>query len=165
MIKMIVAHDENNVIGYKNAIPWINKEDLKLFKTLTTNNTIVMGRKTWDSLPKKPLPNRVNIVVTRQKLPSTNEVIFVNTLSDAISHPNNIGDVYIIGGEQLYKFALDYDVIEEIEVSLISGIHEGDAFFPKLDMLEKWYKSIVRNHKTFKQITYVRNRGQLDGTY
>jgi dihydrofolate reductase len=165
MIKMIVAHDENNVIGNNNSIPWTNKEDLKLFKTITTNNTVVMGRKTWDSLPKKPLPNRRNVVVTRQSLESTPDVTYVSTLFDAIFHPNNIGDVYIIGGEQLYNYALQSDVVEEILVSLIPESHVGDRFFPKLDMYKAWYKLLVKNYSTFKHITYVRNRGHLNGTY
>src|ERR1700722_19556919 len=98
MIKMIVAYDENRVIGYKNTIPWRNPEDMKLFKTHTTGNTIVMGRKTWESFPKKPLPNRVNIILSSRDFEPIPGAFFVKTFDEAINHPSIVGDVYIIGG-------------------------------------------------------------------
>lgn len=161
MIKLIVAHDENNVIGYKNSIPWRNSEDLSIFKSLTTNNTVIMGRKTWESLPKKPLPNRVNIVISTQNFENQPGVIFCKTMSQAIRHPSIIGDIYIIGGSSIYDFALSIDIVDEIIVSLIPGIHDGDAFFQSLNVYDDWIKLVVKNYKTFKQVTYIRNRGQL----
>lgn len=161
MIKLIVAHDENNVIGFKNTIPWKNSEDMAMFKALTTNNTVVMGRKTWDSLPKKPLSNRVNIVISTQNFDNQPGVTFCKTLSQAIKHPSIVGDVYIIGGASIYEFALSIDIVDEIIASLISGTHEGDTFFPILNVYDEWIKLIVKNCKTFKQVTYIKNRGQL----
>ena len=162
MIKLIVAHDENYVIGYKNTIPWKNPEDMKLFKEMTTGNTIIMGRKTWDSLPKKPLPNRVNIVVTRQKFKPMDGVIFCSSLSEAYNHKKIIGDAFIIGGQTIYEDALAMDIVEEVYASLIPGKHEGDAFFQMLDVYNDWIKYCVRNLTTIKQVIYVRNRGQLN---
>ena len=161
MIKLIVAHDENNVIGFKNTIPWKNSEDMATFKALTTNNTVVMGSKTWDSLPKKPLPNRVNIVVSTQNFDNQPGVIFCKTLSQAVKHPSIVGDVYIIGGASIYDFALSIDIVDEIIASLIPGTHEGDTFFQVLNVYDEWIKLIVKNYKTFKQVTYIKNRGQL----
>jgi dihydrofolate reductase len=162
MIKLIVAHDENYVIGYKNTIPWKNSEDMKVFKQITSRNTIIMGRKTWDSLPKKPLPNRLNIVVTTQKMKSTNNVIYCSSISEACRHKDIVGDAFIIGGQSIYDSALAMDIVEEVCVSLIPGTHEGDTYFPRLDVYNDWIKYCVHNFDTFKQIIYVRNRGQLD---
>ena len=168
MIKLIVAHDENYVIGNKNTIPWKNPEDMELFKKLTSNNTVVMGRKTWDSIPKKfrPLSKRINIVISTTIDESDGvNVFFVKTLTQALKHPKIVGDVYIIGGASIYDMALAIDEVDEISVSLIPGEHEGDTFFQKLDVYDDWIKMNIRFYKTFQQITYVRNRGQLNGTY
>lgn len=162
IVKIIVAHNDNNVIGHNNSIPWRNKEDMMLFKALTTNNTVVMGRKTWDSLPKKPLPNRVNIVVSRQDLQSTDEVSYVKTLQEAINHPKVKGNVYIIGGAQLYELALTSGVVDEIELSLIPGTHEGDVFFPKLS--NEWYLSNKIANATFTQLKYIKY-GKMNEVY
>jgi dihydrofolate reductase len=162
-VKLIVAHDENMVIGFKNTIPWRNPEDMKLFKTLTSGNTVLMGRKTWDSLPKKPLPNRVNMVLS-SKTPAEIDpnVYYFRSLSEAIKSPNIIGDLYIIGGESVYNLALSIDVVDEISVSLIPGTHEGDTFFHKLDVYNDWIKYNVRHYETFKQVTFIKNRGQMN---
>lgn len=162
MIKLIVAHDENYVIGHKNTIPWRNPEDMKLFKESTKNNTVIMGRNTWESLPKKPLPNRLNIVLSSTKRESTCGELYFTTLSEAIAYPNIIGDVYIIGGTKVYEHALEVDIVEEVYVSLIPGKHEGDAFFPQLDAKEKWIKYCVKKFDTMEQVIYKRNRGQLN---
>lgn len=162
MIKLIVAHDENNGIGFKNTIPWKNSEDMASFKALTINNTVIMGRKTWDSLPKKPLPNRVNIVISTQNFEKQPGVIFCKTMSQAIRHPNIVGDVYIIGGASIYEFALSIDIVDEVIASLIPGVYESDTFFPVLNVYDEWIKLVVKNYKTFKQVTYIKNRGQLE---
>jgi dihydrofolate reductase len=152
-VKLIVAHDENKVIGFKNTIPWRNSEDMKLFKTLTSGNTVLMGRKTWDSLPKKPLPNRVNMVLS-SKTPEYihSNVYYFTSLSEAITSRDVVGDLYIIGGESVYNLALSKDVVDEILISLIPGNHEGDAFFYGLDT--NWIKSNVKQYETFKQVTF-----------
>lgn len=166
MIKIIVAHDENNVIGYKNGIPWYVKDDLRLFKKLTINNTVIMGRKTWDSLPIKPLKDRVNIVLSSKDHTSIdNNVIYCKTLTEALKHKKVVNDIYIIGGASIYEFALAAGVVDEVIVSLIPGKHDGDTFFPKLDVYEEWIKYHVRVFDTFRQVTYVKNTGQLNATY
>jgi len=168
MIKIIVAHDENYVIGYKNKIPWKNSEDMALFKTLTTNNTVVMGRKTWESIPKqyRPLSNRINIVISTTIDESNGvDTFFVKTLTQAFTHPKIVGDVYIIGGASIYDMALAIDEVDEVLVSLIPCKHKGDTFFQKLDVFDEWIKMNIKFYKSFQQITYVRNRGQLNGTY
>jgi dihydrofolate reductase len=166
MIKLIVAHDSKNVIGYKNTIPWQNKEDLNLFKNITKNNTVVMGRKTWESLPFKPLKNRVNIIVTSQPLAVDEEnVAFVKSIYEAIAHHKVRNDIYIIGGASIYEQALQMDIVDEALVSLIPGEHEGDTFFPVLDVRNTWIKYHVRKYETFDHITYVKDRGQFYAAY
>lgn len=132
MINIIVAHDRNRVIGYKNSIPWHLSDDLRLFKQRTTGNIVIMGRNTWESLPKKPLPDRINIVVS--KTLKDERCIVLPSLNEAIQYCDSIHKnkaIYIIGGAMLYKEALQY--ADRVIVSLVEGQYRGDTFFPVLD--------------------------------
>ena len=104
-ITVIVAVSENLVIGYKNALPWHISEDLKNFKKITTNHSVVMGRKTFESIGK-PLKDRRNIVISRDKALKIQGVEVVNSLDDAICLTKDENEVFIIGGEQIYKMAM-----------------------------------------------------------
>jgi dihydrofolate reductase len=157
---LIVAHDENLVIGLNNSIPWKNKEDMRLFRDTTINNTVIMGRKTWDSLPKKPLANRFNIVISSQDFPNTNNTNYEKSFEEALNNPNIIGDVFIIGGSSIYEYALTNNLVDELRISLIPGKHEGDVFFNTID-LNKWIKYNITFFKTFKQVTYKFNTGEF----
>jgi dihydrofolate reductase len=142
MINIIVAMTKDQGIGYNNKLPWYIPDDLKRFKKLTSNSVIVMGRKTWDSLPIKPLPNRKNIIlsrdnisrdnITRDKYLNENEnenILFINDLNLI----NNIkSDIWIIGGSEIYKLALDQLHIDNIYVTEINNNYECDRFFPKI---------------------------------
>lgn len=132
LVKILVACDENRVIGKNNELIWHLPADLKRFKELTTGNVIIMGRKTYDSIGR-PLPNRINIVVTRQSDFKKEGVIVVNSLEEAILKGKSLhrGDIYIVGGAEIYQQALH--VVEEIDLTLIHDIFEGDAFFPLID--------------------------------
>lgn len=131
---IIVAIDEENGIGKNNTIPWRNKQDLLNFKTITIgngNNAIVMGRKTYESLPKsmRPLPNRRNIVITTQNIP---EVETVSSLPQALTLCANNDKIFVIGGTQLYEDAINnYSYLcNEVIISLIKGKYNCDTFFP-----------------------------------
>ena len=129
MISIIVAKDKNGCIGKNNTLPFSIREDLKRFKRLTTGHDIIMGSKTWDSLPKKPLPNRKNIIITRNNLnfyDNTNENIkYVNSLEEAFDISSN---PFVIGGGQIYKQALKYtDYIYETILDI--EVENGDTFF------------------------------------
>src|ERR1700761_4624590 len=100
-ITLILARAENGVIGKDGGIPWHISDDLKRFKALTMDKTIVMGRKTWDSLPKKPLPGRRNIVVTRDEHWQAQGAESMG-LNQALAIP----DVFVIGGAEIYREAL-----------------------------------------------------------
>ena len=138
MISAIVAVDNNWGIGYNGELLEKIPEDMKYFKELTTNNVVIMGRKTWDSLPKKPLPNRTNIVITNQKKSEENGAKFM-TLEDAMRYAivNRPTDVFIIGGGQIYKKLLP--ICNRVYVTEILKDHKDvDTYFPNLDKDPEW---------------------------
>lgn len=122
MIKAIAAMSENRVIGLKNKIPWYLPYDLKRFKQLTLNQTVIMGRKTWDSLPIKPLPNRTNIVLTSQQIKG---VICIDSLDELLQ---TYSDFWVIGGSTVYKSCMPF--VQQIYLTVLKQSLEGDAFFP-----------------------------------
>lgn len=138
-ISAIVAMDEGRVIGRDGALPWHLPEDLAHFKKLTTGHVVIMGRKTWDSLPPKfrPLPNRTNIVVSR----SANElalpagVLAASSLADAVEVAQRVAEreqrIWVIGGAQIYASAMP--ICEELHVTVVRGTHSGDARFPEFE--------------------------------
>ena len=111
MINIIVAMSNNSVIGKNNTLPWHLPTDLKYFKDTTNGHTVVMGRKCWESIPEKyrPLPNRKNIVVSRNKDYVAKGAIVINDLEQILSsNENNLEQIFIIGGAELYKEAFKY---------------------------------------------------------
>jgi dihydrofolate reductase len=121
-VTLILAAAENGVIGKNGAIPWRIPEDMKRFKALTLGKAVIMGRKTWDSLPKKPLPDRRNIVVTRQKHWHA-QGAEVMTLTEAL----RIGGAIVIGGAEIYRAALSQ--AGRIELTEVHCAFDGDAIF------------------------------------
>ena len=131
---LIVAVNQKNVIGINNKIPWYIPEDLKYFKELTNNHIIVMGRKTYESLPKKPLPNRIHVVITSQpeRYDNTENVIFID-IENAIEcitqlNNNNNKKVFVIGGSSIYQYFFQY--CTQFHITNIFNDCEGDTFFP-----------------------------------
>ena len=132
MITIIVAKSENNVIGNDNQLIWHLPNDLKHFKQLTSGHPIIMGRKTYESLGK-PLPNRTNIVITRNKDWNPEGVLVMNSLQDAIEKSKEIDEeVYIIGGGNIYEQAMDW--ADALEVTEVHQTFEGDTKFPEIDL-------------------------------
>lgn len=132
-LRLIYARAANGTIGRGNAMPWHLPEDLAHFKQLTLGGTVVMGRKTWDSLPPRfrPLPGRANIVVTRQADWSADGALRAASLEDALGIAQAHGDVaWIIGGAQIYAQALP--LADGVEVTEIQQDFDGDAFAPVL---------------------------------
>lgn len=135
-IKLICAISKNNVIGNENKLPWSISEDLKRFKELTSNNWIVMGRKTFDSIGR-PLPNRKNIVLSKNKNLRIDSVEVFNSPKEVIeSYKNNSDqkDLFIIGGTYVYELFLEYS--EYLFITHVDKEYSGDAFFPKIDWNE-----------------------------
>ena len=125
---------KNNGIGFKNKIPWNLKEELQYFKNITTTgskNVIIMGRNTWESLPQKPLPNRINVVITSRIYDDS--VITYTTLSEAYQAYHDYDNVMVIGGERLYQEALQHPDLNKVYVTEIYQEYECDKFFPKLE--------------------------------
>jgi len=129
-ITIIVAASENSVIGYKNALPWHISEDLKNFKKITINHSVIMGRKTFESIGK-PLKDRRNIVVSRDKTLKIEGVEVVNSLDDAVCRTKDENEIFIIGGEQIYKIALP--IATNMNITRVYSTIEGDAFFPTFE--------------------------------
>ena len=130
-LKLIVGVDNQNGIGLNNTLPWYNKEDLKYFSKVTKgdgNNVIVMGSNTWLSLPKRPLPKRLNVILSKNKNYSG---VNIQTISDFnINLFKNYDEVWIIGGESVYKKFIN--IVDEIHITKINGNYNCDTFFPKL---------------------------------
>ena len=152
MISAIVAVDENWGIGFNNELLERIPEDLRRFKKLTDENTVVMGRKTWDSLPVKPLPNRFNIVISRQEQQyEPNSFTWVTTLEKCIQTMLNddIDEYFIIGGGQIYKELLPF--CDRVYVTKIFKSHENvDTYFPNLDEPEEWNTwKVTEQSKTY----------------
>lgn len=125
MLSIIVCHDQNRVIGYKNNMPWHLPNDLKRLKALTTGNTIVMGRKTYESLGKA-LPNRRNVVITRDESFKPNDADVIHSIEEINALE---GHVYIFGGQNLYEQTID--MVEDMYITVIENKYPGDAFFPE----------------------------------
>jgi len=134
-ISIIVAVGKNNEIGYKNDLLWRISDDLRRFKKLTTDNTVVMGRKTFESLPKGALPNRTNIVITKNTELKYPNCIMANSLEDAIDKADSSKEIFIIGGEQIYKLA--YPICNKLYLTKVNEQFKSDAFFPEIDY-ENW---------------------------
>ena len=133
MISIIVATSKNRVIGNNNSLIWKLPSDLKRFKQITTDNTIVMGRKTYESIGK-PLPNRRNIIITRDTNYLVDNCEIVNSLEEALMLCNN--DCFIIGGGEIYKQSID--IADKIYLTLVQEDFEGDTYFPEIG--KEWTK-------------------------
>ena len=143
-ISIIVAFAHNNVIGKDNQLIWHLPADLKYFKNLTTNHHIVMGRKTFDSIGK-PLPNRVSVVITRDKNYIGQEgVIVKHSVQEAIDFCKEQDEIFIIGGAEIYKQSIEHAT--KLYVTYIDEKFEGDAFFPSIDA-SQWKRVSSEKHE------------------
>jgi dihydrofolate reductase len=133
VLSLIVAVSDNGVIGREGGLPWRLPEDLKWFKARTMGKPIIMGRKTWESFPKRPLPGRTNIIVTRQASYVAPDAVVAPSLDAALdlARRENPDEIMIIGGAQLYAQALG--LVTRIYLTQVAITVEGDAFFPAFD--------------------------------
>ena len=144
-VSLIVAVAENGVIGKDNDLIWNLPKDMQYFKETTLGHHVIMGRKNFESIPVKyrPLPNRTNIVVSRQSDYHAEGCILVHSLEEALSiaKKNNDHEPFIIGGGQIYQLALEADLVDRIYLTKVHKSFDGDTFFPSLS--EEW-KEIKR---------------------
>jgi dihydrofolate reductase len=134
MIKsIIVAKAKNNVIGKDNSLIWHMPHDLKHFKTTTSGHYVLMGRKSFESLGK-PLPNRLNVIITRNRQYSAEACIVEHSLADALqlAKDQKQEEVFILGGGEIYKQALEEGLVDKIYLTEIHHEFEGDTYFPEL---------------------------------
>jgi dihydrofolate reductase len=153
-IIIIAAMSKNGTIGKNNALPWSIKEDMIHFKKLTSGFPCIMGRKTWESLPRKPLPGRLNIIISSTlKIDAAENVKVCSTLDEGIAFCGNAEKIFICGGAQVYKEAIK--IAGKIELTLVHKIYEGDAFFPEIDTAI-WEKTASIDNGLFSFITYTK---------
>jgi dihydrofolate reductase len=156
MIKIIVAMSKNRVIGNNNELIWKLSSDLKRFKELTTDHSVVMGRKTYESIGR-PLPNRRNIIITRNLEYKVDGCEIVSSLEEALLLTNN--DCFIIGGGEIYNQSIE--LADRIYLTLVHKEFEGDTTFPELGkewakMSRKDFESDEKNEYNYSFIEYDR---------
>jgi dihydrofolate reductase len=138
IISLIAALSENWVIGKNNDLPWSLPDDMKYFMETTSGHHVVMGRKNYDSIPKKfrPLPNRTNLVVTRQSNLIAPGCIIINSVEEAISIAERADEkeLFVIGGAEVYKQTLH--LADRLYLTEIKSIIDGTVFFPKFNKSE-----------------------------
>ncbi|MDB4144786.1 dihydrofolate reductase [Flavobacteriaceae bacterium] len=143
-VTLIAAASENNIIGKDNKLIWRLSDDLKHFKELTKGHFVIMGRKTFESMPKA-LPNRTNVIITRKTDYKAENAIVVNSLEKALKVAENDNQPFIIGGGEIYKLSIE--IADRIELTRVHKSIEGDTSFPEIN-LEKWQE--VKNEKRLK---------------
>lgn len=153
-INLILARASNGVIGKANALPWHLPEDLQHFREQTAGAPVIMGRRTWDSLPPKfrPLPDRTNIVVTRQRTWSDEGALRASNLRDAVAQATATGapEAWVMGGAQIYGEAMSF--AQRAIVTEIDRAYDGDAFAPMFN--EQWRETAREAHHTANGLKY-----------
>ena len=144
-VALVLAQADNGVIGANNAIPWRISEDLKRFKAITMGKPIVMGRKTWDSFPKKPLPGRTNIVVTRDTDWRADGALVVHSFEDALAQAlhEKPDEIAVIGGAEIYRLALPH--ADLVHLTQVHGDFTGDVTMPPFG--PEW-REVAREDRT-----------------
>lgn len=152
MIAIVVAQARNGVIGSKNDLPWYLPADLKHFKNITLGHTVLMGRNTFQSILDrlhKPLPERKNIVLTRDESFTYDSVTVIHSVTDIASLTNE-GDIYIIGGAEVYKQTID--LADTLYVTDVHADIAGDAVFPPIN--DSWQEISREPHKSDEKNQY-----------
>lgn len=143
---LVVAIAENNIIGGNNKLLWHLPADMRYFRLLTTNNIVIMGRKTFDSIGK-PLPNRTNIVISRNERQYDEGILKVDSLEKALEKAEILRktdqQIFVIGGAQIYQMALAN--AQNLYVTEVKASFDGDTFFPKIDK-DIWHEASREKH-------------------
>jgi dihydrofolate reductase len=165
-VSLIVAMDAKRGIGKNNDLMWHLPADMNFFKETTKNQIVVMGRKNYDSIPEKfrPLPNRLNVVLTRSKDFKADNCLVFNSLSDCLGFFENEKErkIFIIGGGEIYKMILDAKCLNEMLITYIDGVFDADTFFPYF-IENEWISDVIaeqpideKHSNAFKIIHYQR---------
>ena len=167
-VSLIVAKAENEAIGKDNDLIWHLRDDLKYFSRTTKGHHVIMGRKNYDSIPDKyrPLPNRTNVVVTRNKSFEAPDVLVVTSIEAGLEIAKKNGDdeAFVIGGGQIYKTAFDNELLDKLYITYVHHSFDADVFFPSFAS-ENWKKTSEIFHPTdeihefsFSYVTYERKK-------
>lgn len=153
IVSFVLARADNGVIGADNAIPWRIPEDMKRFRAITMGKPIVMGRKTWDSFPKKPLPGRTNIVITRDRAWQADGAVAVHSLEEALKRAESEkpDEIAVIGGAEIWKLALPF--ANRIHLTEVHMDAKGDVSVPAFDA-EHWRETAREDHATADGLRY-----------
>lgn len=164
MISAIVAMAMNRTIGKQNDLPWYLPADLKRFKELTTDHTVVMGRKTFDSIIArigKPLPNRQSIVLTRDAEFKAEGVEVRHSVEELVEKLPSDQEIFVIGGEQIYEALMSYT--DRIYVTEVDVEIDGDAFFPEIgaewkEVSREAHSKDEKNEHDYSYVTYEKEK-------
>lgn len=136
-VKLIVAMDQERGIGKNNDLMWHLPADMKFFKETTTGHIVVLGRKNWESIPERfrPLPNRENVVLTRNKAFKDEGAVVFHSLEEALMAYQNEDEriVFIIGGGEIYRQSLELGIVDEMYITHVDHTFEADTFFPAIN--------------------------------
>jgi dihydrofolate reductase len=148
-VHLVVAVAKNNVIGKDNDLVWTLKDDMKFFKDITTNHIILTGRRNFDSIPEKyrPLPNRLNCILTRNKDYNAQDCLVFHDIPSWIEHfKNDSRTLFVIGGGEVYKEALELDLVDVMYITHIEAEPDGDTFFPVFDR-NRWNAEVIQEQE------------------
>jgi dihydrofolate reductase len=145
IVSLVIARATNGIIGQRGQIPWRIPADMKHFKAVTMGKPCIMGRKTWDSLPKKPLPGRANIIVTRDPGFRAEGGVVAHSLEDALARAKaeSVDEIAVIGGADIYRLALPH--ARRIHLTEVHGEFEGDVHLPPFSAAE-WQEVQREDH-------------------
>lgn len=149
----VVAHDKNGLIGGNNKLLWHLPDDLKNFKNLTLNSTVVMGRKTFESMGK-PLPKRLNVILTKDKNFKAENCLVYHRVEDVIRDFVEDPRVYVIGGGEIYKQFFPF--IQRIYTTLVEGEYAGDTYFPEYGEDLGWKCFFREKRESFTFQTWIK---------
>ena len=156
MISIIVAISEDNGIGFRNELLWRIPADMKRFKNLTLGNTVIMGKKTWESLPKRPLPGRTNIVITDNPADRFEGGLTVYSIEEALKFCKEGSENFVIGGGSIYRQFLP--LADRLYITHIHKKAPADIYFPEI-LSEIWKPVETEEHKTGEDLdlpyTYI----------
>ena len=139
MVTIIAAIANNNALGKDNDLIWHLPADLKRFKKVTSGHHILMGRNTFESIGK-PLPNRTTVIITRNKNYKVEGCIVVDSIEKAIAISKSDAQIFIIGGAQIYKQAMESNLVDQLDITQVHHSFEADVYFPEIDT-EKWQET------------------------
>lgn len=157
ILSLIAAISSNSCIGNNGTLPWDLPEDMAHFRNMTKGKPVIMGRKTWESIPEKhrPLPKRTNVIITRQTdYPAPEGVLVFDTIDAAIDSQQNAEEVMIIGGTQIYEQTID--CADRLYITHVDQHVDGDSFFPEIDEAN-WNVLESKEGDGLTFVTYTRN--------